>query len=266
MSKLVVVDLEATCWPPGDERRKKQREISEIIEIYAVKVSIDGHDVLGDFHYYVKPLSNQILSDFCIDLTGIQQSQIDKAQGPSSMIKSWSEWMGDTPFTLASWGPMDQGLLSTTWTAHLNQALPWCHLDIQKLFEGVCKSHRAENTPWYQQSQLSRISGLSLKEGIRSIGVTFEGEAHSAKVDAFAALACLRFILTNQSLTPHERLLLEQVSWEDNGGEATYWGSVNNSCFLHKNIFMKTARGLMKRGLIRQDHKTGGLWRHKQWS
>lgn len=267
MRTLIIVDLEATCWPPGDKRRKKQRDLSEIIEIYALKMCTEGERSSVDYHRYVKPVHNTILSEFCISLTGISQQQVDQSGEITEMISTFAKWMNlesVSPY-IASWGVMDHILLSEAWASHMHSSVPWLHIDIQKIFEDFCRSHRAEHTKWFQDSGMNRISGLSLNRALHSIGGRFTGSAHSAKVDTLAALDCLRFALTMDHFTPLETRVLEIVEKENKEGRAGYWGERFRRDFTHHREFMKTIQGLVKRGVITKEPITGALWKKYTW-
>lgn len=67
---FVVIDFEATC----DKERVPYPQ--EIIEFPSVIVSSITGQLEACFQTYVRPTCNQQLSDFCKDLTGIQQIQV----------------------------------------------------------------------------------------------------------------------------------------------------------------------------------------------
>lgn len=67
---FVVIDFEATC----DKERNPHPQ--EIIEFPSVIVSCVTGQLEACFQTYVRPTCNQLLSDFCKDLTGIQQIQV----------------------------------------------------------------------------------------------------------------------------------------------------------------------------------------------
>ncbi|KAJ9129602.1 hypothetical protein P3X46_033768 [Hevea brasiliensis] len=71
---FVVIDFEATCY-----KEKKNPHPQEIIEFPSVIVSSATGQLEACFQTYVRPTCNQLLSDFCKDLTGIQQIQVDRA-------------------------------------------------------------------------------------------------------------------------------------------------------------------------------------------
>lgn len=67
---FVVIDFEATC----DKERNPHPQ--EIIEFPSVIVNSLTGQLEACFQTYVRPTCNQHLSDFCKDLTGIQQIQV----------------------------------------------------------------------------------------------------------------------------------------------------------------------------------------------
>lgn len=72
--RILVIDLEATC----AEDHSIPPEEMEIIEIGAVWATHEG-TVLDRFQAFVRPLQRPRLTQFCIDLTGIQQAKVDAA-------------------------------------------------------------------------------------------------------------------------------------------------------------------------------------------
>lgn len=67
---FVVIDFEATC----DKDRNLHPQ--EIIEFPSVIVNSSTGQLEAYFQTYVRPMCNRFLSDFCKDLTGIQQIQV----------------------------------------------------------------------------------------------------------------------------------------------------------------------------------------------
>ena len=63
--KLLILDFEATC--------NEGKWVNEIIEFPTVVLDVETNKIVSEFHFYVKPEINPILTPFCIDLTGIQQ-------------------------------------------------------------------------------------------------------------------------------------------------------------------------------------------------
>ena len=67
---FVVIDFEATC------DKEKNPHPQEIIEFPSVLVNSSTGQLEDQFQVYVRPSHNQQLSDFCKELTGIQQTQV----------------------------------------------------------------------------------------------------------------------------------------------------------------------------------------------
>lgn len=99
----IILDLEATCWK--DRSVTKQ---NEIIEIGAVKIDGNGK-IISEFCEFVKPKLNPELSDFCKELTTIEQSDIDSAETFDIVIERFKKWINlDEPYVLCSWGFYDK--------------------------------------------------------------------------------------------------------------------------------------------------------------
>lgn len=67
---LLVLDFEATC---DDTGRVVPREESEIIEFPTLLYDLDEDKVQATFHEYVRPVRHETLTQFCTQLTGIEQ-------------------------------------------------------------------------------------------------------------------------------------------------------------------------------------------------
>jgi inhibitor of KinA sporulation pathway (predicted exonuclease) len=72
--RYVIADLEATCWESGTSPSRM-----EIIEIGAVNLASAAGEVTGQFGAFVRPVVEPIPSDFCVRLTGIEQSDVNHA-------------------------------------------------------------------------------------------------------------------------------------------------------------------------------------------
>uniref|UniRef100_A0A6U5ZT19 Poly A polymerase head domain-containing protein n=1 Tax=Guillardia theta TaxID=55529 RepID=A0A6U5ZT19_GUITH len=72
-SHYAFIDFEATC----DDRRGFSP--SEIIEFPVVLVESASGKVVSEFHSFVRPRVHPFLTDFCQELTGIKQKDVDSA-------------------------------------------------------------------------------------------------------------------------------------------------------------------------------------------
>ncbi|MEZ4907098.1 MAG: 3'-5' exonuclease [Saprospiraceae bacterium] len=162
----IVLDLEATCW-----RGKPPHGINEIIEVGAVKINQYG-EVKGFFSKLIKPVVNPRLSSFCTKLTGIKQEQVDVADKYEKVITEFMEFVevGQEDYTLYSWGNNDKGMLISNCELH-NLESEWLEpfVDMHKIYV--------------------KMNGGKKKSGLKYIveneGFEFEGDQHSAYIDAY---------------------------------------------------------------------------------
>ena len=158
----IIVDLEATCW---EYRAEGQ---NEIIEIGAVKVN-DNREIVDEFDQFVKPIKNPILSDFCKELTSIEQNQIVDAPYYYEAVKLFRDWIGDQPYFLCSWGFYD-----------LKQFESDCRL--HSLDEEWLQNHISLKHQYAEIKNLRRAIGM--KNALKQEGMPLEGIHHRGIDDA----------------------------------------------------------------------------------
>jgi inhibitor of KinA sporulation pathway (predicted exonuclease) len=160
----IIVDLEATCWENRDGKR------NEIIEIGAV--SVDKQlKIVGEFGEFVKPKVNPELSDFCIQLTSIEQSNIDNASSFLEVIDLFLRWIKSFSgnYILCSWGYYDRVQFKNDCELHgLNQDWSNRHISLKH--------------------QYGKIKGLrrppSMKRALKSEKMPLDGTHHRGIDDA----------------------------------------------------------------------------------
>ncbi|UKA05025.1 3'-5' exonuclease [Photobacterium damselae] len=133
--KLIILDLEATC----DDNNTFPRNEMETIEIGAKILDIDhGFTILSAFSLFIKPNRNPVLTDFCKELTGISQEQVNAAGGFVSAFNQFKKWTGEFENIVAwgSWGRYDQNQLKRDckYFEIENFLSPIQHLDISNLY------------------------------------------------------------------------------------------------------------------------------------
>ena len=160
------MDLEATCW-----LGKPPKGINEVIEIGAVKIN-DYGEVLEHFSRLIKPVVNPRLSGFCKRLTGIKQAQLNTADNFEKVISEFKDFIGidEEDYILYSWGNNDKAYLcnncklfdlDTDWLRNF--------VDMRKIYLDIT-GHKKKS---------------GLKVIVESEGFEFEGDQHSAYVDAY---------------------------------------------------------------------------------
>lgn len=160
----IIVDLEATCWRPTLDRTRM-----ETIEIGAVRLAADGQPQ-DEFACFVRPVVEPVLSDFCKELTSIQQADVDTAALFSPAFDKFLAWIAAEPFTWYSWGDFDYRQLKRDaerverpWPAILDN-----HINLKDLFA--------------KEQALPQPMGV--ERALRHLQLTFDGNPHRALDDA----------------------------------------------------------------------------------
>ncbi|KAJ8635331.1 hypothetical protein MRB53_009598 [Persea americana] len=187
---FVVIDFEATC------DKEKIPQPQEIIEFPSVLVNSVTGQIEGSFQTYVRPTYHPLLTDFCKELTGIQQSQVDIGVSLSEALvlhDKWLEYKGvkRTNFAVVTW---------TNW-------------DCQVMLESECRLKSIRKPPYFNQwinlkLPFQKVFGgvrCNLKEAVKLAGLTWEGRAHCGLDDAMNTARLLthlknlglRFSITN---------------------------------------------------------------------
>nr|DBA20320.1 TPA: hypothetical protein GDO54_016027 [Pyxicephalus adspersus] len=84
---LIIIDFESTCW------KDYKHYGNEIIEFPAVFLNTSNGEIESEFHTYVQPQEHPILSEFCTDLTGIKQQQVDDGVPLKICLSQFSNWI-----------------------------------------------------------------------------------------------------------------------------------------------------------------------------
>ncbi len=158
----VVVDLEATC----SEGNQIQREKMETIEIGAVMLETKTLTAIDEFQSFVKPIRFPVLTEFCKQVTTIQQADIDRAEIFPTVASQLGTWLKSYPGALfSSWGDYDRYQIEGDCQFHgIETPFEDGHLNIKQLFA----SHR----------KLKRSVGMSAAlemEGLEATGTHHRG-------------------------------------------------------------------------------------------
>ncbi|GAB5583013.1 ERI1 exoribonuclease 2 isoform X2 [Prionailurus iriomotensis] len=77
----------------GNVGRSKSKQFQEIIEFPAVLLSTSTGEIESEFHTYVQPQEHPILSEFCMELTGIKQAQVDEGVPLRICLSQFCKWI-----------------------------------------------------------------------------------------------------------------------------------------------------------------------------
>ncbi|KAI4382945.1 hypothetical protein MLD38_008836 [Melastoma candidum] len=190
---FVIIDFEATC------DKDKIPHPQEIIEFPSVIVSSITGELEACFQTYVRPTCNQLLTDFCKDLTGIQQTQVDRGITLGEALLSHDRWLEKKGIKNANFA-----------------VVTWSDWDCRVMLESECRYKKIRKPPYFNRwinlkvpfGQAFGGVRCNLKEAVEMAGLTWQGRAHSGLDDAknTARLLALlmrrgvRFSITN-SLT-----------------------------------------------------------------
>ena len=148
--KYIIFDLEATCWEKKDINFKH-----EIIEIGAIKYN-NEYSKISEFNCFVKPIIEPTLSQFCKELTSINQIDIDNALSFKKAIHNFKNWIVTSEdYLLCSWGHYDRRQLvsdsilhkiDNEWTNnHISLKHQYAHFKKLKKPIGMRKALEMEN-------------------------------------------------------------------------------------------------------------------------
>nr|CAD7438108.1 unnamed protein product [Timema bartmani] len=192
----VIVDFEATC-----EEVNAPNYPHEIIEFPAVLVDTEKQKVLDHFQAYCRPVLNPTLSDFCVELTGITQDQVESASLFPEVLANFEAWLAKHKLgTKHKYAVVTDG--------------PW---DMGRFLYGQCKiseiSYPQFGKKWVNIrkvfSNFYRCKRFCLKLMLEHIEMIFEGRPHCGLDDARnIARILLRMVKDGASIQYNERIHL----------------------------------------------------------
>ncbi|XP_013390057.1 ERI1 exoribonuclease 2 [Lingula anatina] len=180
-SHLIVIDFESTCW------EKKTGRPQEIIEFPAVLMNTNNGEVESEFHHYVQPSENPMLSEFCKKLTGISQEQVEEGIPLSLCLSKFNTWIKNIS--------QERKLVfeqSVSEGQNLCTIVTWSDWDLGVCLLYECRRKQirkpAALNSWidlratYRKFYDRRPQGLN--GALQDVGIEFEGREHSGLDDA----------------------------------------------------------------------------------
>lgn len=142
---------------------------------------------------------NQVLSDFCVELTGISQEQVDSAQSFEEVLKCFEEW-------LLKWE------LGTKHKFAIVTDGPW---DMTRFLYGQCQFSNIPFPEWGNKwvnlrkvfSNFYRCKRFCLKNMLEYVDMDFEGRPHCGLDDARnIARILLRLVCDGANVQINEKI------------------------------------------------------------
>ncbi|MFB9718643.1 3'-5' exonuclease [Planobispora longispora] len=176
---LNVIDVEATCWtgqpPPG--------HVNEIIEIGLTVVDVSARRRVSRHRVLVRPTRSTV-SDFCTELTGLTQAEVERGVTFAEACRILVEEYGAGERPWASWGDYDRRQF-----ARQSQA------------DGVPYpfGYPAERTHTNAKAVFAAAYGLRKRPGmdhaLQIAGLPLEGRHHRGEDDAWNIAALVLDLL-----------------------------------------------------------------------
>jgi inhibitor of KinA sporulation pathway (predicted exonuclease) len=175
LDRVLVLDLEATCWdgPAPDG------QTSEIIEIGVCPWDAGTGRIGPAESILVRPRRSTV-SEFCTQLTTLTQKQVDAGMSLPGALKRLAQVHGPASRPWASWGAWDERMLRHQ-----------CHL------EGAAYPFRSDhfNVKTLHALATRQAKPLGLGGALRAMGLAFEGTPHRAGDDAYNVARILAALL-----------------------------------------------------------------------
>jgi len=144
---LLILDFEAICNEDGQPKPQPQ----EIIEFPTLLFNLQTKVIESTFRNFVKPQVFPILSEFCTNLTGITQADVDNGEPFPVVFELHKKWLFEhglidmddnmlVPFAYLTYGDWDLKTALLLNTLHFNLAIPnfmksWINIrNVYKLF------------------------------------------------------------------------------------------------------------------------------------
>ena len=178
---FLVVDFEATC-----EERNSPEYPHEIIEFPGVLVDGLTGRVADTWREHVRPELNPQLSEFCVALTGIQQTTVDTARTFPAVLAAFSAWLeshglgSEHTFALVTDGPFDVGRFLRLSCAQYGLEVPaWARRWVN-LRKGFANFYRfSAGVPGGGHQKLPGLQTM-----LARLDLEFEGSQHCGLDDA----------------------------------------------------------------------------------
>ncbi|XP_067859501.1 ERI1 exoribonuclease 2 [Heptranchias perlo] len=185
-SYLIIIDFESTCWKDG-----KSRYSPEIIEFPAVLLNTSSGEIELEFHTYVQPQEHSLLSEFCMELTGIKQWQVEAGVPLAICLSQFSRWIQklqhEKNIVFIKGIPQLPGLESRPCTF-----VTWSDWDLGVCLHYECKRKELRKPDvlncWIDLRATYKLfynrKPKGLNGALQDLGIVFSGREHSGLDDA----------------------------------------------------------------------------------
>lgn len=176
--KIIVIDLESTCW----KGKPPSRQVSEIIEIGICVLDSDTGKITQNQGILIKPKVSKV-SPFCTELTTITQDLLDK-EGISfkEAINKIQKEYDPKEYTWASYGGYDLKMLKNQCSVRgIKYPMSDNHINVKDLFSNFNNSKR-----------------IGMKGALKKLKIPLDGTHHRGVDDARNISKILNWCLNNK--------------------------------------------------------------------
>ncbi len=173
-SKVIVFDTELTCW----NEREKTYKSREIISLGACILDLNTKEIENKFHKICKAQRSQV-SEYCTNLTGITQEQVDKGMDFEEMCKLIIKEFKSKSYPCAAWGEDDNALAYECRSKDCKYPFSGQFINISLLYSVL----------------MSKPINNGLEKSLVENGLSFVGEKHDPYWDAYNAAVILKLLV-----------------------------------------------------------------------
>jgi inhibitor of KinA sporulation pathway (predicted exonuclease) len=183
----VIFDLEFTAWAGSMESRwTRPGELTEVVQIGAVKLDAASLKEVDAFEVLVKPRVNPILSDYLVALTGIDNKQL-AARG--------------VDFITAHRAFLDFTAAGRTWAHGRDDLILAGNLKLYGWDGALPVLSYSNAIPWFAAQGVD-LKGKRACDVAEAAGAIFEGRKHDALADARGVAAGFAAMIAKGSPNP----------------------------------------------------------------
>ncbi|XP_030206598.1 ERI1 exoribonuclease 2 isoform X2 [Gadus morhua] len=185
-SYLIVIDFESTCW------REKNNYGQEIIEFPAVLLNTSTGEIDSEFHTYVQPQEHPVLSEFCTELTGITQRQVEEGIPLHICLSRFSRWLQTLQLQKGLTLPGERSSSTSSAFQKPCAFVTWSDWDLAVCLQYECKRKQLHKpdvlNSWIDLRATYRLfysrKPKGLNGALQDLGIQFSGREHSGLDDS----------------------------------------------------------------------------------
>lgn len=175
LGKIVVIDLEATCW----EGEPPVGQTSELIEVGVSMLTVPTLEISKPRRLFIKPIRSEV-SPFCSSLTGITPELLsEKGKALHEVIDVLTNEFKLKERVWAGWGSDGHELIEAAGSIGMGKFEPSSYINLCSLFSVMTGSPNR----------------VGLARALDMCGLEFKGIRHTGGDDSYNACRVLRWMI-----------------------------------------------------------------------